>query len=412
MDHPPSFSVCFSLEDIHRDDHSELTGSCYDDYVYGLSQEDDFGIERAADPCHRRASDGASRDGTEELSEARTRLVRKQEEVDRLSSRLSQCEVDIEALRAERSALVNELAEPPQERCSKAGDDGGGGGGSTGDANARLAAENARLRVAVDIMRKAFQSYVEDSRRTKAEDGKTIGELKQENELLWQHIDLSSTGDPATPAIPSDPERERAPRARPSDSSDFTKLGPAFKGKHATLSGSERTARTCPLDASDVTLPQLGVPLSSLRSMALSESESESDSESERTETHPAPGSNESKEEVEDDLPSGRAPPLNRERSELIRVLRVPGGRPEDERPAAETEGEDGGSTSASDAGACLREESGEMVVDFGETRRTKTAARRRNSLPDGAARGGLLVDFGETRRPKRTAVRWHSFHW
>lgn len=422
MDDALSFTVCFSREDIHGDDHSELTGLCDD--VDGLSHEDDSGIERAADPYYCHTSDGSfiSRNGNDELAEIRMHLVRNQEKIDMLLSKLNQCEVHIEALKAERSALVNELAAPsvkvlpPEELLSKAGDDGVGGGDSMRDTNAKLMVENSRLQLAVDIMRKSFYSYIKDRRRISAEDQQAIGDLRQENKLLRKQLSLLSTTTPEKPAILS--KRECTAQTYPSDSSGLKKLR-SFRGKRAHLDRSESTAATCPLDLSDITLPQLGVPLSALRSMALS------DSESERTETRPTLRSIESTEDVKNDYLLDSVQPLSRDRSSFIRVLSVPADKAKNKHPAVKETSFDEGpiktgsehseSTVALHPGAYNLQEEFKDFGDFDEAQGAKNELEKWSSLPEKAAPknpGGLLVDFGETPRPKCTPERWLGFKW
>eukprot|EP00579_Thalassiosira_antarctica_P032643 CAMPEP_0201994860 /NCGR_PEP_ID=MMETSP0905-20130828/2553_1 /ASSEMBLY_ACC=CAM_ASM_000554 /TAXON_ID=420261 /ORGANISM="Thalassiosira antarctica, Strain CCMP982" /LENGTH=357 /DNA_ID=CAMNT_0048549905 /DNA_START=46 /DNA_END=1119 /DNA_ORIENTATION=+ len=169
---PPS-SVCFQINQ-ENDDRSELTVTwpCYGD---DLSQEDEFGVKLAADPYlvqvgvklaanpyHYHTLDRSHSFKTEnqELLDLKLRIVRQQEKLDLLSSKLSQCEVENKAIKAEKAVLVDELAhahgatqEQPITRrgwFSKA-EDNVGSMQLLIDANSKLMIDNARLQVMVDV---------------------------------------------------------------------------------------------------------------------------------------------------------------------------------------------------------------------------------------------------------------------
>ena len=116
---PPSW-VCFSLDDLNQenDDRSKLTGPYYGD---DLSQEDDFGAKLATDPFYYRTLDGShhSRAENQGQLDLKLKIARQQEKLDMLSSKLSQCEVENEALKAEKAVLVDELALSVQEQPSQ-----------------------------------------------------------------------------------------------------------------------------------------------------------------------------------------------------------------------------------------------------------------------------------------------------
>jgi len=165
-------SVCFSLNQ-ENDDPSERTELTviwpyYDD---DLSQEDEFGIHQGADPY----LDGSHPSQTEkqELLDLKLRIIRQQEKLDILSSKLSQCEAENEALKAEKAVLVDELARAhgatQEQHITRRGwfSNAGDNVGSMQlliDTNSKPMTDKARLQVMVDVLRKPFQ-IIKDSRR-------------------------------------------------------------------------------------------------------------------------------------------------------------------------------------------------------------------------------------------------------
>jgi hypothetical protein len=205
-DQPPS-SVCFSLDEIDQadGDHSELTGSSYygdyDDIDNNLLSGADRN-ERATDQrCYLHELDQPlfhANEQDRELIKLKLQIARQQEHVDIIASKLSKCEVENEVLQSEKATLVDELARETHELPPTAPRGGGwlfsksssannlGSMQMLVDNNAKLMMENARVQVLVDIMRKSFQTYIKDSRRTSERDQQTIKALQQENELLQQ----------------------------------------------------------------------------------------------------------------------------------------------------------------------------------------------------------------------------------
>ena len=100
----PSSVCCLFDQDRKNDDHSELTS--------WSSQADNYGIKLSADPYFYYTLDGRHPPKTEEqeLIESKMQIARQQEKIDILSSKLSQCEVENEALKIERRVFVDELA--------------------------------------------------------------------------------------------------------------------------------------------------------------------------------------------------------------------------------------------------------------------------------------------------------------
>jgi len=158
---PSSVSVCSSLIQ-ENDDRSELTvtGPCYGDDLWSCYGDDLSQL--AVDPYyyyyHTLDLDGSHPSKTEkqELLDLKLQIARQQEKLDILSSKLSKCEVENEALKAEKAVLVDELAlahgatqEQPQlitrrRQFSKAGDSGGSMQLLI-DTNSKLVMDNARL---------------------------------------------------------------------------------------------------------------------------------------------------------------------------------------------------------------------------------------------------------------------------
>ena len=108
--------------------------------------------------------------------------------VDKLVATLDQREVALEAHRAERAVLLDDLAEARRaggldgsERSrgwfSRRGDGGGGSMQLLVDANAKLMLENARLQTETEALRKAFHAHVRESQRCSRKDRCTINKL-------------------------------------------------------------------------------------------------------------------------------------------------------------------------------------------------------------------------------------------
>ncbi|KAL7529745.1 hypothetical protein ACHAWF_003098 [Thalassiosira exigua] len=212
------------------DDGSDLTDpSFYSDGGSGFLRDDDeaweeegkdaFGVRLAVDAYrHLKAREeggrgkGRSRSRGkkrhEEILNLRRQLEKQQEKLDRVSSKLRRSEAEGEVREAERLALLSELARakqqqqesPPDEKKHRGGGEwfpkhgkngGAAGGGSMQmliDANSKLMADNARLSVSVDVMRKSFRSFVEDARKTSHDEKKAVKALRWENETLREKL--------------------------------------------------------------------------------------------------------------------------------------------------------------------------------------------------------------------------------
>mmetsp|Transcript_17315 Transcript_17315/g.31290 ORF Transcript_17315/g.31290 Transcript_17315/m.31290 type:complete len:357 (-) Transcript_17315:99-1169(-) len=179
---PPS-SVCFSTTDDddqgqENDDHSECTRACCDD---------DISPPRAKD---------------QDQLDLKLRILRQQEKLDLVLSKLSKFEAENETLNAENTALVDKLAHSNSKHSisrstwfSKADNNSNNNGGSMQlllDTNAKLMMDNARLQVMVGTLKRSFQSYIEDNRRDhdKEKQMMKIKALQLENNLLHRRLSL------------------------------------------------------------------------------------------------------------------------------------------------------------------------------------------------------------------------------
>eukprot|EP00585_Thalassiosira_rotula_P010378 CAMPEP_0196148886 /NCGR_PEP_ID=MMETSP0910-20130528/28629_1 /TAXON_ID=49265 /ORGANISM="Thalassiosira rotula, Strain GSO102" /LENGTH=360 /DNA_ID=CAMNT_0041411683 /DNA_START=53 /DNA_END=1135 /DNA_ORIENTATION=+ len=188
----PSF-VSFSLDDDNHeiDDRSEMTGSCYSDDL--LQHEDDFGINLTADPYYYHTLNGPHHTFPQkhEHLELKLQIARQQEKLDILSSKLSQMEVENEALKSEKAGLVDELILAHQKQPISIHELSSGEANANAgpiklliDVNANLMKENARLHAVADITRKSFQTHIKDSRISSDKKKKTIEMLQREVRVL------------------------------------------------------------------------------------------------------------------------------------------------------------------------------------------------------------------------------------
>ena len=223
MDDSPTCSVCFPYCDQENDDRSQLTWPCgCDDYSKEEGNSSD-GIQ-ILDGSHSsqiyQPSSSSRRDQSlvdtvplmenqqQELIDLKLQIAKQKEELDILSLRLSQYEVENEAIKAEKTCLIDELAlstnaieersvSPATRRFSRRGfgtEPNANAGGSMQmllDKNARLMTDNSRLQVSVTGMQKSFQSYIKVCLRSSRANKETIETLQQENEVMRQQLDLS-----------------------------------------------------------------------------------------------------------------------------------------------------------------------------------------------------------------------------
>lgn len=191
--HP--FSIRFAPDGRDGDDHSELTGP----RSFGDHWQDDDSLlgGMAADPYYYHNFGGIVPSSPEkrDMFDLKIQLARQQEKLESLSSKLRQCEVENESLEAEKAALVDELAlaiekQTPTKREERPTfeseiNDNAGPIRLLVDYNAALTMENARLQAIVDVTRKSLKAHVQESRRRRDEDEKTIEalRLRREDEL-------------------------------------------------------------------------------------------------------------------------------------------------------------------------------------------------------------------------------------
>lgn len=428
---PSSVSVCFSLNQEDNDSYSKLSGQS--SYAAHLLQDDDnVGIELVAESYyqHHHALDSSNPSQTEnnELLELKLRILRQQERLDILASKLSQCEVENELLEAEKAVLVNELAPyfkhdeqataNVESNCfSKTIEHVNVGSLQLPlGINTKLVADHARLQMLTDIMRKSFQSHMTDSRRSSAEDKRIIESLRQENKLLRHqmflvpgrsHADLSKSETLAGTRKAYDTANSNYPTQR---------LG-LYTHKTLNVSESERTAKTFPLDRSGFT--------QMIKHPSVQKSLSINLSESEYSRIYSFDTSEFAEQYHQEYLPLVSFQQLNQENLDLIPVLEGKQNEPtldnldtkEAKRGIRPTQMDSGGNGGTATLGAALQKRFTDLIVDFGESRRPKAVsmAKRWKSLAEGSARNDrkseeLLVNFGEARRSRSVCRRWHSF--
>lgn len=144
------------------------------------------GIKLSADPyffytLDKRRSEKTEKSEKQELMDLRMQVVRQQEKITRLESKLCQALVENEELKAEKSTMAEQLTSsiqglPLVTRRSW----------SSGEVNNE---SNACQEVINGVMRKSFQKHIKDSRRLSIVDKETIEKLQQENDALKQQLD-------------------------------------------------------------------------------------------------------------------------------------------------------------------------------------------------------------------------------
>eukprot|EP00579_Thalassiosira_antarctica_P007423 CAMPEP_0201886386 /NCGR_PEP_ID=MMETSP0902-20130614/21923_1 /ASSEMBLY_ACC=CAM_ASM_000551 /TAXON_ID=420261 /ORGANISM="Thalassiosira antarctica, Strain CCMP982" /LENGTH=356 /DNA_ID=CAMNT_0048415947 /DNA_START=56 /DNA_END=1127 /DNA_ORIENTATION=- len=184
---PPSF-ICFVSPDNLlqcNDDHSELTEPIFGN---GISQTNDSGVN--LDYGHGLDRKIPSNiENHQEINILKLQIAKQQEKLNNLSSKLRQCQDENEALKKEKAVLVDALVDENQP-----GVDGGKPMQFLVNANTKLIADNARLQVVLDVMRKSFKKHIESIRKSdeKVRPASTI--LQRENELLRQQLlEMSGT---------------------------------------------------------------------------------------------------------------------------------------------------------------------------------------------------------------------------
>lgn len=185
-------SICFSLDELKEcDEASGLTGPYLDDDgEFDITQ-----ICHSLDVNHSPHGQGAKRQ--QSIHELKQQIAKQQKMLGKLSSELRRNESENQALRAEKSVLVEELSLVTQDRqgtrgwISKQGDSRGGSMKVLINTNEKLVAENARLEVLADVTRKAFQSYVRETRGKNGMGKHAMEMLTQENMSLKQQLNLS-----------------------------------------------------------------------------------------------------------------------------------------------------------------------------------------------------------------------------
>lgn len=150
-----------------------------------------------------------------ELIELKLQIATQNEDLGLLSSKLRRREVEIEAIKAEKTSLIDELARArsakEEQSTSTSSSDilrivpkrfslrgFGAGVNDTAaspqtltQANAKLRAENSRLQISADGMHQSFQSHITCSQRSSRADKETIESLQRQNEVLRQQLKLA-----------------------------------------------------------------------------------------------------------------------------------------------------------------------------------------------------------------------------
>jgi hypothetical protein len=110
-------------------------------------------------------------------------IAGQQEMLDILSLKLSQCQVEINALKAKNAVLIDKRAQagapPVRSKGRLSTSECRGSMQMLISANAKFMTDNSRLQVKGDVLRASFHSYIKDSR-------KIVTALQQENEELQQ----------------------------------------------------------------------------------------------------------------------------------------------------------------------------------------------------------------------------------
>jgi len=169
-----------------------------------ISQAD---FKLAADPYFYYTLDTRhSKTAEQELIDLKLQVARQHEKIDMLSSKVSQYEVENAILKAEKTALVDELTHirngEQQSSAYKANyltnyhDDKEKEGPhkQRDDTVAELMAEISRLQALSDVTRKSFQSYVKDSRRRRST-RKVKARNNRKSELEIKKLQVSSCED-------------------------------------------------------------------------------------------------------------------------------------------------------------------------------------------------------------------------
>ena len=368
---PPSF-ICFvSPDNILQcnDDHSELTEPIFGN---GISQTNDSGVN--LDYGHGLDRKIPSNiENHQEITNLKLQIAKQQETLNNLSSKLRQCQDENEALKKEKAVSVDALVNEKQP-----GIDGGKPMQFIVNANTKLIADNARLQVTLDVMRKSFKKHIDGIRKSgdKVRPASTI--LQRENELLRkQLLDMS--------------ERETIV-------SKCTAKTSPLDGSYRTWTNQEEVL--LPLDSSQRSSPSM-TGVNSLYSFTAQDINFE-------------PSGNgwiaKASEDTEDkeDKNNNRVCSKRSDPSDSVPMV----------SEGYEMNGIVSGGANHPDSNSNMDKEINEKVskgavprrMGVGETRRqprNTTASRLFRNINEGTSSRELIVDFGERRKTISTARRW-----
>mmetsp|Transcript_34094 Transcript_34094/g.71758 ORF Transcript_34094/g.71758 Transcript_34094/m.71758 type:complete len:513 (+) Transcript_34094:17-1555(+) len=232
----PPLSLCLSFEGQEYDDRSDLTWAsgrddCSDEESAAKTNFSISGAQDRKQPAHpssvyqpARASRSVSQlDQKHEFVNLKLQIAKQKEKLDILSAKLRQSQAEVEALKAERLSLIDQLALARDGGSSHDSEHSASlsmrrlnfaahSGGSMQmilDMNSKLMAENDRLQIFEDGIRKSFESHVRFNLRSSQADKEKIKALQRKVEQLRQnrspiestkkHLDLSDHTNKTSP---------------------------------------------------------------------------------------------------------------------------------------------------------------------------------------------------------------------
>lgn len=367
---PPSF-ICFVSPDNLlqcNDDHSELTGPIFGN---GISQTIDSGVN----PDYGHGLDRkipSTIENYQEITNLKLQIAKQQEKLNNLSSKLCQCQDENEALKKEKAVLVDALIE------NQPGTDGRKPMQFLVNANTKLIADNARLQVVLDVMRKSFKKHIDGIRKSddKVRPVSTI--LQRENEPLRQQLLNMS-------------ERETI-------LSKGTATTTPLDGSYCTWTNKEEVS--LPLDSSQRSSPSM-TGVNSLHSFIAQDINFDLSGNG-----WIAKASEDIKDKEEKN--NNRVCSRRSDPSDSVPML----------SSGYEINGVVSGGANHPDSNSNMDKEVNEKVakgaaprrMGVGETRRqprNTTASRLFRNINEGTSSRELIVDFGERRKTISTARRW-----
>ena len=160
----PPPSICFNSEvQADDDDCSEITDPLENRHSRHTS-------------AHKGGRNKFMTSEQQETLEFIQQLAKQQEMIKLLETKLSQCQLEKEALEIENAVFTVErsLSNTPL----------------LGDQNAKLVKENAKLQVVSGFMHKSYKELSQDARRKSESDEQIINTLEQENKVLREKVQV------------------------------------------------------------------------------------------------------------------------------------------------------------------------------------------------------------------------------